>query len=257
EKVTTEAGYDLIIAHSSESAKKEAANARNLFQKRVDGLIASLSFDTIDLDHFQPFLSKGVPVVFFDRVEQDGNRTVVVIDNARCGYMATEHLLSQGCKRIAHVTSSLNRNVYAQRYKGYRDALYDNGLPFDEKLLLVGDLSEQAGIDAANQILKMKPRPDGIFCTNDFVAAVCMRTLKEKGICIPEDIAVVGFNNDAIGHLIEPTLTTINYPGIDMGEIAARNLINHLKGVSNLQQTNTVIIRSELIIRNSSVRKKK
>lgn len=256
EKVTTEAGYDLIIAHSSESAKKEAANARNLFQKRVDGLIASLSFDTTDLDHFQPFLNKGVPVVFFDRVEQDGNRTVVVIDNAKCGYLATEHLIGQGCKRIVHVTSNLNRNVYAQRYKGYRDALYDKGLAFDESLLIVHDLSEQAGMDAANKILKMKPLPDGIFCTNDFVAAVCMRTLKEAGLQIPDDIAVVGFNNDAIGHLIEPTLTTINYPGIDMGEIAARNLINHLKGVSNLEQTNTIIVRSELIIRNSSVRKK-
>lgn len=256
EKVTTEAGYDLIIAHSSESAKKEAANARNLFQKRVDGLIASLSFDTTDLDHFQPFLNKGVPVVFFDRVEQDGNRTVVVIDNAKCGYLATEHLIGQGCKRIVHVTSNLNRNVYAQRYKGYRDALYDKGLAFDESLLMVHDLSEQAGMDAANKILKMKPLPDGIFCTNDFVAAVCMRTLKEAGLQIPDDIAVVGFNNDAIGHLIEPTLTTINYPGIDMGEIAARNLINHLKGVSNLEQTNTIIVRSELIIRNSSVRKK-
>ena len=256
EKVTTEAGYDLIIAHSSESQKKEKANAANLFQKRVDGLIASLSFDTTDLDHFQPFYDKGVPVIFFDRVEQDGSKTVVVIDNAKCGYLATEHLINQGCKRIAHITSNLNRNVYAQRFKGYKDALYDNAITFDEALLLVGDLSEQAGIDAANKIVAINPLPDGIFCTNDFVAAVCMRTLKEAGISIPKQIAVVGFNNDAIGHLIEPTLTTINYPGIDMGEIAARNLINHLKGISNLQQTNTIIVRSELIVRKSSVRKK-
>lgn len=256
EKVTTEAGYDLIIAHSSESAQKEAANANNLFQKRVDGLIASLSFDTKDLDHFQSFVEKGVPVVFFDRVEQDGNRTVVVIDNTKCGYLATEHLIQQGCRRIVHLTSSLSRNVYAQRYKGYRDALFDNDLPFDESLLIVKDLSEGAGIDAANEILKMTPLPDGLFCTNDFVAAVCMRTLKEAGLQIPEDIAVVGFNNDAIGHLIEPPLTTINYPGSDMGEIAARNLVNHLKGISNLQQTNTIIVRSELIVRQSSLKKK-
>src|SRR6476660_9072713 len=146
EKVTTEAGYDLIIAHSSESSVKEAANAKNLFYKRVDGLIASLSFDTTDLEHFKPFIDKGIPVVFFDRVEQDGNRTVVVIDNVKCGYMATEHLIRQGCRRIVHVTSSLNRNVYAQRFKGYRDALYDNRIAFEEKYLLVNDLSEQAGI---------------------------------------------------------------------------------------------------------------
>src|SRR5205823_306592 len=126
EKVTTEAGYDLIIAHSSESAKKEAANARNLFHKRVDGLIASLSFDTKNLDHYKPFTEKGIPIIFFDRVEEDGNNTVVVIDNAKCGYLATEHLIEQGCKRIAHITSSLNRNVYAQRFKGYQDALFDH-----------------------------------------------------------------------------------------------------------------------------------
>src|SRR6185295_2254979 len=122
-------------------------------------------------------------------------------------------------------------------------------------LLIINDLSEKAGIESANQILKMKPLPDGVFLTNDFVAAVCMRTLKENGIRIPEDIAVVGFNNDAIGKLIEPALTTINYPGIDMGEIAARNLINHLKGISNIHQTNTIIVRSDLIIRNSSLKK--
>lgn len=255
EKVTTEAGYDIIITHSSESSIKEAANAQNLFNKRVDGLIASLSFDTTDLDHFKPFIEKGVPVIFFDRVEQDGSNTVVIIDNARCGYIATKHLIDQGCRRIVHVTSSLKRNVYSQRFKGYKDALFDNGIKYDESLLIVNDLSEQAGENAAKQILKMKTLPDGIFLTNDFVAAVCMRTLKEQGIRIPEDIAIVGFNNDAIGKLIEPALTTINYPGIDMGEIAARNLINHLKGVSDLHQTNTIIVRSELIIRKSSLRK--
>ena len=255
EKVTAEAGYDIIITHSSESYKKEAANAKNLFHKRVDGLIASLAFDTTDLDHFKPFLDKGVPVMFFDRVEQDGNNSVVIIDNYKCGYQATNHLIEQGCKRIAHVTSSLKRNVYSQRYKGYQDALFDNGIPRDEDLLIVSDLSEKAGVDAALQILKMKPIPDGAFITNDFVAAVCMRTLKENGINIPEDIAIVGFNNDAIGKLIEPALTTINYPGIDMGEIAARNLINHLKGISNIHHTNTIIVRSDLIIRKSSLKK--
>ena len=255
EKVTTETGYDLIIAHSSESFKKEAANAKNLFNKRVDGLIASLAFDTTDLEHFKPFIDKGVPIMFFDRVEQDGKNSVVIIDNAKCGYEATKHLIDQGCKRIAHITSSLQRNVYSQRFKGYKEALSENNIAFDEDLLIINDLSEKAGVDAAMQIAKMKLLPDGIFITNDFVAAVCMRTLKEQGIRIPEDIAIVGFNNDAIGKLVEPTLTTINYPGIDMGEIAARNLINHLKGITNIHQTNTIIIRSELIVRKSSLKK--
>ena len=256
EKVTSEAGYDLIITHSSESYLKEAANANNLFHKRVDGLIASLSFDTTNLDHFKPFTDKGVPVIFFDRVEQDGNSSVVIIDNYKCGYIATQHLIEQGCKRIAHVTSNLQRNVYSQRYKGYREALYDNGIPFDESLLLIKDLSEQAGIESAMQVMKMKPLPDGLFVTNDFVAAVCMKTLKENDLIIPDDIAIVGFNNDAIAKLIEPTLSTINYPGKDMGEIVSRNLINHLKGISDIHQTNTIIVRSDLIIRESSLKLK-
>ncbi len=255
EKITAEAGYDLIIAHSSESYSKEIANAKNLFEKRVDGLIASLSFETTNLDHFQSFINRGVPVMFFDRVEQDGDNTVVIIDNCKCGYQATQHLIDQGCKRIVNVTSNLKRNVYSQRYKGYQDALFDNGIALDEKLLIINDLSEQAGVDAAMQILRMDPFPDGAFITNDFVAAVCMRTLKAHGVKIPEDIAIVGFNNDAIGKLIEPTLTTINYPGIDMGEIAARNLVNHLKGVTDMHQTNTIIVRTELIIRESSLKK--
>ena len=255
EKVTAEAGYDLIIAHSSESYNKEAANAKNLFHKRVDGLIASLSFDTKDLDHFKRFTEKGVPVIFFDRVEQNSDNTVVIIDNYKCGYQATKHLIEQGCKRIAHVTSPLKRNVYAERYRGYRDALFDNGIELDESLVVVNDLSEESAIESAKRIMRKKPLPDGVFITNDFVAAVCMRTFKEYGIAIPEDIAVVGFNNDAIGHLIEPALTTIDYPGKDVGEIAARNLINHLRGVSNLKQTNTIIVNSSLIVRRSSLKK--
>jgi LacI family transcriptional regulator len=257
EKVTTESGYDLIIAHSSESYEKEAANALNLFHKRVDGLIASLAFNTSDLDHYDVFQEKGIPVIFFDRVEEKNDSTKVIIDNYKCGYHATEHLAEQGCRRIVLVTASLKRNVYAQRHKGYMDALYDYGITYDKDLVLIKDLSEQCGVEAALQILKMRPLPDGAFITNDFSAAVCMQTLKEHGIEIPGDIAIVGFNNDTISKIVEPKLTTIHYPGIDIGEIAARNLINHLTGTSNIKHTNTIVVRSDLIIRQSSLKKKK
>jgi LacI family transcriptional regulator len=234
---------------------KEAANSLNLFHKRVDGLIASLAFDTTNLEHFKHFEERGIPVIFFDRAEENSHSTKVIIDNYKCGYQATRHLIEQGCKKIVLVTASLKRNVYAQRHKGYTDALYDTNIGYDNKLVLIKDLSEQCGVEAAMQILKMKPLPDGIFITNDFSAAVCMQTLKEHGVRIPEDIAIVGFNNDAICKLVEPQMTTINYPGIDMGEIAARNLINHLTGVSNIKQTNSIVVHSELIIRKSSLKK--
>src|SRR6201996_873670 len=158
EKVTTEAGYDLIIGHSSETYRKEAANAHNLFHKRVDGLIASLAFDTQDLDHFDPFVKKGIPIVFFDRVEEFAYGTRVIIDNVRAGYEAPAHLPAQGCRRIAHITANLGRNVYAGRLKGYQQALADYGLPFKPEMLIVNDLSEAAAIRTARQVFTMKNR---------------------------------------------------------------------------------------------------
>jgi LacI family transcriptional regulator len=256
EKVTTEAGYDLIIGHSSETFRKEAANAHNLFHKRVDGLIASLAFDTQDLDHFDPFVKKGIPIVFFDRVEEFAYGTRVIIDNVRAGYEATAHLAAQGCRRIAHITANLGRNVYAGRLKGYQQALTDYGLPFNPELVIVNDLSEAAAIQTTRQLLAMDPRPDGVFTTNDFFAAVFLQCLKEEGIKIPEDIAIVGFNNDAISRVMQPKLSTINYPGEEMGEQAARSLLDQLSGLSSARTTDTIIIRSELIIRESSLHRK-
>jgi len=254
EKVTTEAGYDLIIGHSSETYKKEAANAHNLFHKRVDGLIASLAFDTKDLAHFDPFVRKGIPVVFFDRVEDNHYGTRVVIDNIKAGLEATSHLIEQGCRTIAHITANLTRNVYADRLKGYQQALAQAGLPYDPALVLVNDLGEEAALRTAREVADMRPRPDGIFITNDFFAAVFMQGLKEAGLRVPEDIAIVGFNNDVIAKIIAPQLTTINYPGEEMGERAARSLIDQLEGLSSAHSTDTIVIRSELIVRGSSLR---
>jgi len=255
EKITAEAKYDLIIGHSSETCKKEIANAHNLFHKRVDGLIVSLAYDTTDLSHFDPFVKKKIPVVFFDRVDENSHGTRVVIDNYKAGFKATQHLAEQGCKTIAHVTASLKRNVYADRLAGYKAALETYGLPFDKSMLIVNDLSEEASVKAALSLLKMKKLPDGIFITNDFAAAIMMQVFKDKGLRIPADIAVVGFNNDAVSKIVTPKLTTINYPGIEMGEIVARNLINHLQGVADINITNTVVIKSELIVRASSLKK--
>jgi LacI family transcriptional regulator len=256
EKVTAETGYDIIIAHSSESYEKEVSNANNLFHKRVDGLIASLAFNTKNLEHYKQFEEKGIPVIFFDRVEENENNTNVIINNYKNGYDATRHLIEQGCKKIVLVTATLTRNVYAQRHKGYADALKDNHILYNKHLVLIKDLSEQCGVEAAKEIMKMKPMPDGAFITNDFSAAVCMQTLKGYGVRIPEDIAIVGFNNDAISKIVEPQLTTIDYPGKDMGEITARNLINHLKGLSNINKTKSIVVHSQLIIRKSSLKKK-
>ncbi len=257
EKVANGAGYNLIISQSLETARKEAANAATLFNSRVDGLIVSLAFDTKDMSHFDSFLKKGIPVMFFDRVSAAGSFTNVVIDNLKAGYEATGHLIGQGCKRIVHITGNLSRNVYADRLKGYRLALSEHGIAYHKNNVIINNLDEESTKVATDMILKMKPMPDGIFIANDSCAAICMQLLKEAGYDIPGDIAIVGFNNDLITRVVEPKLTTINYPGQEMGEIVARNLLNHLEGISPLTLTNTIIVKSELIVRESSQRKRR
>ena len=254
EKVTTAAQYDIIIGHSAEKATKEAANALNLFHKRVDGVIASLAYDTENLDHYEPYLKKGIPVVFFDRVKKDSAGIKVIIDNYKAGLEATTHLIQQGCKRLVHVTGSLMQNVYADRWKGFQDALAAHNLPCLPEQLIVNDLSEKASIEAAGQLLAMEQRPDGLFIANDLSAAVCMQKLKEAGIKVPQDMAIVGFNNDLVSRIVEPALTTVNYGGMEIGEIAAKNLISLLNNPSFTDTNYTITLQSELIIRASSMK---
>lgn len=252
ENVANSEGYNLIISQSSESAQKEMNSARTMFNNRVDGLLVSLAYDTEDISHFDTFYRKGVPIIFFDRVAEQDMGTNVLIDNRKAAYEATKHLIQQGCKRIAHITATPKRNVYIDRLEGYKKALADHHLPFTDELLIIGNLSQEAGAAAAEQITGMEHRPDGVFVANDNCAVGCILALKQAGVKIPEDIAFVGFNNDPVSKVVEPNLTTINYPGYEMGEVAARNLINHLNGIATITATNTILLRSELIVRGSS-----
>ena len=249
-------GYNLIISQSSESTAKEANNAKTLFNNRVDGLLASLAFDTKNLDHFDSFFKKNIPVIFFDRVIEHDNCTNILINNRKAGYQATKHLIEQGCKRIVHITAPPQQNVYVDRLAGYKQALEEHNIPFTADNVIVGTLTMEAGIEAAETILQMKTLPAGVFAANDNAAVGCMIALKKKGIKIPGDIAFVGFNNDPLSQVIEPNLSTINYSGHEVGEVAARHLINHLNGVSIIDNTNTIILRSDLIVRDSSLKKK-
>ncbi|HEV7331302.1 MAG TPA: LacI family DNA-binding transcriptional regulator [Flavisolibacter sp.] len=254
EQYANKEGYNLIISQSSEIASKEAENARTMFNNRVDGLLVSLAYDTTDLSHFERFSKKNIPIIFFDRVAEFGHSTSIVINNQKAAFDVTRHLISQGCRRIVHITAASSQNVYADRLQGYKQALEASQIQFEEKYVLTGNLSLEAGKKAAEIILKMDARPDAIFVANDNCAVGCMLTLKEAGIRIPEDMAVAGFNNDPVSQVIEPNLTTINYPGYEMGEVAARQLIHHLKSGQPVQTTNSVILRSELIIRASTQR---
>jgi LacI family transcriptional regulator len=255
ESVANEEGYNLIISQSLESTKKEIANAHTMFNNRVDGLLVSLAYDTIDINHLEPFLRKKTPVILFDRTYENSQCLGIVIDNYKAAYEVTKHLISQGCERIVHLGGNITRNVYLDRLNGYKQALADSRIPFDESLVILSSLSEEDGTAAGKQILAMKKRPDGIFAANDACGIYCMLKLKAAGIKIPTDIAIAGFNNDPLCMVAEPNLTTVNYPGYAMGKAAATYMINHLAGTTSIDHTNTIVLRSDLVVRESSLRK--
>lgn len=258
EDIASKEGYNIIISQSLEKKELEKSNANTMFNKRVDGLLISLAYNTADISHLQPFFDKHIPVVFFDRAFTTDESISVVINNREAAHKAVTHLIEQGCKRIMHVGGNLLRDVYTDRLNGYKQALEEHGIVYDEQLVQLGKLGEQDGIDAAKFILAMKPeeRPDAVFFANDMSAVYCMSYLKEYGIRIPEDIAFVGFNNDAVSRVIEPKLTTVDYPGYNVGEAAASGLINILKGDVTTKKTTKLVLQAPLLIRDSSKRKK-
>jgi LacI family transcriptional regulator len=253
EKVANNTGYQLLISQSEESSTLEEANIQALFNSRVDGLLVSLSFETKSIDAFKNIFRKDIPLVFFDRVFECSNCVNVVIDNYRAGYDATKHLIDQGCRKIVHVGGSMNRNVYNDRFRGYRQALTDNALEYDDRMLFITDLSGNSGVSIMRHLLGNGTMPDGIFTANDTSAVSLICELKSRGYRVPDDVAVVGFNDDPVSNIVEPNLTTVHYPGRAMGEVAASTMIRILEG-TQYEKVNSIILSHELIIRQSSLR---
>ena len=256
ESIANREGFNLIISQSSESFTKEIASAKTMYNNRVDGLLVSLANDTENLNHFEQFAKLNIPIIFFDRTEDLHRFTDIMIDNRKAAYEATSHLISQGCKNIVHITASSQRNVYIDRFNGFKQALKDHGLDFKKENLIINGLNTEDGNNVLQMLQTMNPFPDGVFAANDSCAAGCIIELKKAGYKIPEDIAVVGFNDDPVASVVEPNLTTIHYPADEMGKAAARRLINHLKGVMPIHTTETILLKPELVIRESSLRKK-
>ena len=254
EKITSENGYGLIITQSQESWKKEIVCISTLFNSRVDGLLVSLAYDTENSDHFMSLIKRDIPIIFFDRVADCQGCTSVIIDNYKAGYEVTSHLISQGCRKIMHLGGNMLRNVYQERFRGYKQALFDNKIEFDRKMLVVSDMSGQSGIDLARHIVRMKHRPDGIFTSNDTTGVATILELQKAGIRIPGEIAVAGFNNEPVSQYVTPNLTTVDYPAREMGEIAITMLLGKLKNPQN-KNLNSIVLNHKLIIRQSSLRK--
>lgn len=256
EERARKSGYNVIISQSNDLYKNEIQNAKALYDSRISGLVVSLSMETKKLNHFQQFMDLGVPIVFVDRVPEELDTYKVLIDNYSAGYKATQHLIEQGCKRIAHFAGAQHVNVYSDRKKGYLDALIDNKIKIDKNLIVnFHSLSFEEGVKATKKLLKMNNPPDGIFSANDTAAVAAIISAKKIGIRIPEDLAIIGFNDDPISSIVDPGLSTVTHPATDMGRISADKILDHMLNGYKSNNTDTTILGTHIIVRNSSKRK--
>ena len=256
EEEANKAGYNVIISQSHDSYENEVANARALYDSRISGLVVSLAMGTQNYDHFSQFIKNNIPVVFVDRVTDELNSDRVVIDNYAAGFNATKHLIEQGCKNIALVCGSQSRNIYRERESGYLAAMREYNMPINEDYIYHNDvLNAEEGFRIAEHLLSMDTPPDGIFTVNDTSAVSIIQYAKDKGIKIPDELAVIGFNNDPVSLIIDPQLSTVGHPAIEMGRLAAQQVLKQDK-FKDVAKSETVMLRTELLARASTLRKK-
>jgi len=254
EEAAYDAGYNVTISQSLERLDREEKILQSLSANRVDGVLISISMETKDNKYLQVFKKNGTPLVFFDRhIDIPGNSNVI-IDDYQGGFDATEHLILQGCTSIAHFAGPQELEIYKNRLKGYKAALEKHKIKVDSKLVISSKLMEDDGIESAKKLLALKIPVDGIFSANDTAAISALQYLKEQNIKIPQDIAVVGFSNEPVSSAIEPSLTTINQPGFEMGKIAMNLLLTQIKNKQEPLSPETIVLKPVLIKRNSSKR---
>lgn len=252
EETAYKLGYNVIICQSLEQLEREQNNINTLLSNRVDGVLVSISMETENYEHFEGLRQRKIPFVFFDRHCNIPNTSSVLLDDFQAGFDATEHLVLKGCKIIAHFSGPMHLEIYKNRFEGYKAALLKHHLDFNEDLIFSSRLMEQDGIDNINRMLTLAYKVDGIFSANDVAAISAMQQLKKKGLRIPGDIAVVGFSNEAISAVIEPSLTTINQSGSEIGKRATELLISQIAAGNANIINQKIIIQASLIERDSS-----
>jgi LacI family transcriptional regulator/LacI family repressor for deo operon, udp, cdd, tsx, nupC, and nupG len=252
EKISA-AGFNLIIAQSNESYTTEVSNAQVMMANQIDGLLVSVTKETRNFDHLKAFQRKGIPIVFFNRICEDMDVPKVVVDDYDGAFRAVEHLIQVGKKRIAHLAGPENLSISRRRLNGYHAALRKYNIPVDEELIISYDLTMEKVRIYMNYLLNLKNPPDALFAINDPTAIEAIQIIKERGLKIPDDIAVVGFSNDQLSALIEPSLTTVSQPVHDMGATAADMLLHLINTDISEWKPITKTLDTALIIRKSTI----
>jgi LacI family transcriptional regulator len=251
EDVAYDAGFTVIICQSNEKFDREYSNAKALLANRVDGILVSISKETSTFQHLYDLKDRHIPMVFFDRIVPGFLADQIIIDDLDASYRATKHLILGGRKRIAHFAGPQNLLIGQLRKQGYIKALQEGGLPIEEKLMLEADTFEKARI-FANLLLDSSNPPDGIFAVNDLTAIGAMQTLQKRGVKIPDQIAVVGFSDGRFSGITDPTLSSVDQHGYEMGTIATEMLLKRILSEKSDFPFETKVLHANLIVRGSS-----
>jgi LacI family transcriptional regulator len=256
EKVANENNYNVLIYQSNELYEYERKGVQTFLQSQVDGVLASISKETINLDHYLEIKRRGVPLVLFDRASDLLGVSSVVVDDYSGAFQATKHLIEQGGRHIAHIGGQQHVSIFNQRLKGYVDALNVHGISVDDDLIVYGKVSIESGRDCMNKLLSSSKEMDAVFAVEDFTALGAMQAIKAAGKKMPEDIAIIGFANEAFGEYLTPSLSSVNQQTVHMGEEAAKLFFEGFRN-GNPYNSNPrkLILKPELICRQSSIKK--
>ena len=251
-------GYLVIILQSNESLELEKKQVALLINKRVDGIIMSLSNESNNDFHIKEILRKEIPFVQFDKISKLIPSSKVIINDQKAAMEAVQHLIDKGCKKIAHIRGPENPQNAIDRFIGYKKALEKNGIPYDSKLVYsCKNVTFEEGIEFAKQIVDEHPDVDGIFVITDLVAVGVLAYFNEKGIQVPNQIAVIGFSNWFMSQVITPKLSTVDQPSYEMGVAAFSLLLEEMicRKDGKVFIPRTIELETSIIERDSSLKK--
>ncbi|UJH92996.1 substrate-binding domain-containing protein [Antarcticibacterium sp. 1MA-6-2] len=246
-------GYRLLISQSNESPEEEQRLIEALSQVRVDGIIISPSITTSDYKHLQNLKSTGMPLIVFDRDCPDFEGDKVLVDDYDGAFQAVEYLIKTGCKRIAHIVGPTGVSISKSRLRGYLDALRQYNLPIIHDLIVTSKgFTSECGEEVVIRLLDLKDPPDAIFVVNDQVAIGAMLVIRNRGFVIPDDISVIGFDDEPYCAYSYPSLSSVWQPIYGMGMLSAKILLNHCEENLNLNLNRREIFKPELMLRDST-----
>ncbi|UKJ06746.1 LacI family DNA-binding transcriptional regulator [Solitalea lacus] len=249
-----EYGYNLLVSQSNEEINMEKELVNTMFLSRVDGLMLSTTMFTKDSSSLDSFIKKKIPLVFFDRVPQNYTGPVIEGDDYLGGFMATEHLIVNGCKRIAHFTGPTGVNIYKNRLAGYKDALIKHNLPVDDMIIFEHLLTKESSVEVCEKMFALQELPDALFASNDLSAIVAAQIAKDKGLVIPDDFAIVGYSNDPLTEIFTPSITSVDQAAYELGRLAFQTLHQQMNPVESLILPRKQVVGVNLIERESSKR---